>query len=465
MISKCTPWVLAACLATPVAMAGPSDELKGFWNDMGFSTSTSGGTYKTQSAGYYTLGSIHGRTPTRTENPLTIQLPSARAGCGGIDVFAGSFSHINSDQLVALSKAVANQSLGMLFDVALETISPMLAEKMGQFRDLAEEINQFNINSCEQAAGLVGSLWPKHDNASKVICQNIGNKNGLFTDYAASRHGCSTGGDRTSTLNAGGEFAEIKVDDVNLAWQSMRKKPYLVARESFSEFLMAMTGTVIIRKAANDDAQPQIDVIPARATNPRTISALLNGGEVPVLKCDTNDRCLAPTLGTTDISDDDALKSQVASLMESILDKIITDDSGGLSDEEVGFLNSTTIPVYKMLNVSSAYGDGGGAFIEVDTLAEVVALDMVLNFLNSTVKEVQEGANQVQMGTTDELRTFRDQIKDVRQAIALERRKIRGDISTAMTLIQRTQFMEKQLSTELSNTINLSRQYSRSQGQ
>jgi conjugative transfer pilus assembly protein TraH len=408
---------------------------------------------------------LHGRTPTRNENPLTIQLPSARAGCGGIDVFAGSFSHINSDQLVALSKAVANQSLALLFDVALETISPMLAEKMGQFRALAEEVNQFNINSCEQAAGLVGSVWSKHDSASKVICQNIGNRNGLFTDYAAARHGCATGGERSRTLNQGGEFSEIKVDDVNLAWQSMRKKPYLAERESFAEFLMAMTGTVILRKAANDDAQPRIDVIPSRATQPQTIHALLNGGTVPVLRCDNADTCLAPTLATTTIAEADALKQQVTTLMTSILDKIITDARGGLSREELGFLNTTTLPVYKMLNVSAAYGGGAGAFLEIDTLAEVVAMDMVLNFLNTTVKEVQAGANQVQMGTADELLAFRAQIREVRQAIAQERRKIRGDISTAMSLIQRTQFMEKQLSTELSNTINLSRQHSGNLGQ
>ena len=53
-------------------------------------------------------------------------------------------------------------------------------------------MNNLSINSCEMAQGLVGGVWPKGDLADKAICEAIGNSEGIFTDYAAAKHGCGT---------------------------------------------------------------------------------------------------------------------------------------------------------------------------------------------------------------------------------------------------------------------------------
>ena len=58
--------------------------------------------FEGQSAGYYSLGNVWTRFPQKTTNIANLQLPRARAGCGGIDIFAGSFSFINASEMVAL---------------------------------------------------------------------------------------------------------------------------------------------------------------------------------------------------------------------------------------------------------------------------------------------------------------------------------------------------------------------------
>lgn len=63
-------------------------------------------------AGYYSLGNVWTRFPQKTTNIANLQLLRARAGCGGIDIFAGSFSFINASEIVALLKAVANNAVG-----------------------------------------------------------------------------------------------------------------------------------------------------------------------------------------------------------------------------------------------------------------------------------------------------------------------------------------------------------------
>ena len=86
--------------------------------------------------------------PVRSEQIATVSLPSFRAGCGDIAPFAGAFSLINSDLLVAFAPAVAQAAVGFAFELALQTISPAIAPW----------VNSQSSNSCETAQALVGAL-------------------------------------------------------------------------------------------------------------------------------------------------------------------------------------------------------------------------------------------------------------------------------------------------------------------
>ena len=92
---------------------------------------------------------------------------------------------------------IINNSIGYAFNLALESTTPEIANVMKYINTLSNDINNANINSCETAAGLVGTAWPKTHEAQQQVCQDIGSSQGLFTDWAAAREGCSTGGDMT----------------------------------------------------------------------------------------------------------------------------------------------------------------------------------------------------------------------------------------------------------------------------
>ena len=144
-----------------------------FWR--GAAVNTTGPTaFQGQASGHWTLGNLYLRAPVRSEQIATVNLPSFRAGCGGIDAFAGAFSFIDSDQLIAFGRAVAQNAAGFAFELALETISPVIAETMAKLRALAQWVNDRNLNSCETAQALVGAVWSKNDRASAAICAAIG---------------------------------------------------------------------------------------------------------------------------------------------------------------------------------------------------------------------------------------------------------------------------------------------------
>ena len=87
--------VPALALAALVAAASPAgadvlSEMGRFWQ--GAAVNTTGPTaFQGQASGHWTLGNLYLRSPVRSEQIATVNMPSFRAGCGGIDAFAGHF--------------------------------------------------------------------------------------------------------------------------------------------------------------------------------------------------------------------------------------------------------------------------------------------------------------------------------------------------------------------------------------
>ena len=71
-------------------------EMQGMFNDLGaLGNVTTPGAFRGQAMNLYTGGSLMMRAPGRNYPLATVQLPSLRAGCGGIDIYGGAFSFIN----------------------------------------------------------------------------------------------------------------------------------------------------------------------------------------------------------------------------------------------------------------------------------------------------------------------------------------------------------------------------------
>ncbi len=147
---------------TSPAFADINNDLDSYFNKLGYSaTTTSPNAYHGQQAGYYTGGSFSARNQVRDVQIMQYSLPSVRSGCGGIDVFAGSISLINADEITKMLQGVLNSAGAYAFTLALETATPELANVMKYWTDFTNKINQGNLNSCEMAESLVGGAWPK----------------------------------------------------------------------------------------------------------------------------------------------------------------------------------------------------------------------------------------------------------------------------------------------------------------
>lgn len=441
--------VSALALAAAPVSASVGDELEDFFDGMGAQANVTGpSAFNGQRSGYYTGGSLWARFPTENVNPVNLQMPKVSAGCGGIDIFTGSFSFINTDQIVALFKATANNAIGFAFKLAISSISPMISDELDELADIVQKANNMNINSCETAASLVGSVWGEHDIASGQICRAIGNSQGLFSDMAASRHGCNDDSRRGSTISSNSD-PDIPAQNVNFTWKMLNDNYPSFSRE-FKEYLMSLTGTVI--HTFESDTGEQGSITFAASGSEELFTALLDGGtDIQVLDCN-DDECLDPSLRTVTISADDALKPRVLTLLRSIDAKIRSDEA--LTAEEIGLLGMSSIPLYKIMAVNAASTFNVVNEGELASLAEAVAVDVLESFTRRNIDYVNRGTAGFQNMNPEAMESWRRQIADVRGSLANISRDTALKVQAVNSIIERSAFIETTLRNEMSPQLN-----------
>ena len=453
---------LCALAATGMAAAPVNAqvgaELNDFFNDMGASANATGPTaYQGQSAGYYSGGNIWTRFPQKSVNPVNLQLPSIKAGCGGIDVFSGSFSFINTDEIVAMLKATANNALGFAFQLAIKSISPQIASTIEEMAQKAQQMNQFNMNSCETAQNLVGGLWGKSDRMSSEICKSIGNSQGLFSDWAKGRHECGTGGQRESTIAANSD-PTIPSESYNFTWE-MLKQSYPSFSDEFREYLMTFVGTVIYYQDGDPSGKRGYQFV--GSGDRALLTALLDGtNSVTMLDCRGDDKCLEPVTQTMSVSQAQALKPRVRAMIESMNGKVRS--NAALTTDEIGLLGATTIPLYKIISVNAAATLGGMTDNEMNDLAEIVSMDLLDALAQQYSGYASRGVGTFQNANEEALSQWREQITSVRAVLDTYSKGMNQRLDRTHHVVQRAVFLESTLRNSLSPQMSAALSFSTS---
>ena len=469
MISKLRKAALALAVTSLLAAplhANVGDSMDRFMKDMGVAANVTGpSAFQGQSAGYYSLGNVWTRFPQKTANIANLQLPRARAGCGGIDIFAGSFSFINASEIVALLKAVANNAVGFAFSLAIDTVCPECSKIMQEFAQKAQLMNNLSINSCEMAQGLVGGIWPKGDLADKAICEAIGNSEGIFTDYAAAKHGCGTRGQRSSTNSgAGANYADVNPAVArNFTWYVLKKSAFFSPGGAFdrelAEYAMTLIGTVIY-VPPKDDAPGKFVPFAGDASS-TLVTALLDGTQgqkVRVFACDEPDQCLNPTFRDMSLSTTKAIRPRVTSLIGSMVAAIRSDTAIGSAEKEL--LQVASVPLYKILTVQAAFSRGM-ATDDRDTLAEITSIDLLYAVLDQIVSEAGRSMASFIAADETKLAIWRAQVAEVRSSLAQRQSTGQAKVSTIMQIIEKTAMIENMLAASMSPSMAASLDWSR----
>lgn len=135
--------------------AGPSPTAASIFKSIGGTTTIdSGGSIHSQARSIYSLGGGQVSFQGKKVSLLSADPPSYSAGCSGISWHFGGFAFISLDEIRQLVEAVAQASLGVAVDLAMQTLCPQCYAVMAKLRDIANQMRNAGADACAVAQNL-----------------------------------------------------------------------------------------------------------------------------------------------------------------------------------------------------------------------------------------------------------------------------------------------------------------------
>lgn len=441
-------------LLSSLAHATVSSDMEQFINKLGYQGNvTSPEVWKSQAAGNYGGGSLFSRNTVKSYQLVHLELPDYHSGCGGIDLYTGSFSFLKGDQLIELGKQVMSSAGAYAVDLMLETTVPSMKSVRDYLQTLEQMANKSAINSCEASKALVGGIWPKTEASQKKICSDVAVNNDVLTDYTRARMQCETNqfDEVMETAKKDNKYKEQVVLNKNIVWDAMKKDASLANDNELSEFIMNLTGTIIVDKKGNPTFVPSI-------TNSQDVlKAFIGDGKtevkIKIKKCSNFDganNCLSIRDGELTIGPNKSLTAKINRIALSMVDKIQKeglDSSSSFSEEEKKFLSMTHFPILKFAEVIGQ--DGGGTNnIEITEYSTIIAQDIFQQYLSEILHTIKEGVANSQI-QEDLLTKVLAKIQEAQISVQKIDPFVGRKISQKYQLLSRIKQVEKSLSASI----------------
>jgi conjugative transfer pilus assembly protein TraH len=411
---------------------------------------TAPGAFRGQTFNTYTGGSFFMRSPNKVYQLAAIQFPSAKAGCGGIDVFGGSFSHISAEEFKNMLRNITAALPGIAFQLALESVSPLLGGLTKWAKGLETWINNARINSCETAKAIVSTAAESAGYSSQEACADLAIQMGMESDRDAARRRCAS--DRPGILASARTSSDPNVRNKapfvgNLTWKALKYTgSYLDDQER--ELIMSIVGTVIFHP---EDAARDPEPIAPTITS---IGQLLYGQAAGtgtnvtqhLLRCNDYPNCDVVTLDTSYSSK--PFTALVEDMMRSIADKIATRTAIANNSAEVGFVNQTTEPVYKMLSIGSSIPGSGLSDSLIAQYRDVIAADYAYVFLDRNLRLGMAALDKnylLQQEQREQANVVRLRAQAVLQQIAQEKNSLYQKVGSFRAVSSHLEQLERQL--------------------
>ncbi len=453
--------VVVLQLTGHASAADLSQQMASMFGSGALSNATGPGAYRSQTQNIYTGGELQLRFPTRTYQLWSASLPSVNAGCGGVDAYMGSFSHISSDQFKDMLQAVARSYAGLLFKAALKSINPMIESVIGDLQKTLESVAQHNGNTCAMAQALLDATSTSTGMTSASTCTTAAMR--VFDeDESAAKQRCRVDQVETNTrakTSGDPSVRELADRDLNLVWEALATS---TLNGDEKTVFMNIAGTLLIYKPANNGNVPLVPVEHAPSID--SLNTLLFGDEpgntpdeVKIsnwLSCDSAE-CMQPTRGVVSIT---PFPVHVRRMLAGIRDAVVAGTA--LTDAQKGFINMTRVPVYRMLAAGYTADSASRRDELVDQMieryAKVIAYDYAWGFMRKALKDLRTYVgmarlrNRVEEGQS---RRLLDNVDRLLAEIDREHQKALQQVREANAVVEDLQRVEREIRLSLPGSI------------
>ncbi len=421
-----------------------------------------------QTMNLYTGGSLFMRMPRRTYNLASVTPPSWNAGCGGIDLFMGGFSYINKDQFVAMLRNIGSNALGYGFKLAIQNLCPTCDNVMQALQATAQQMNRLNIDSCEAAKGVVNAALPDTwERGRQNAAKNFGVDTNMFeniTDaWTSVMNNESKTNEAVRTAAAVRPEAKDSLPTGNVTWKALKKLDGIT--DEHRMVLMSMIGSTIFK--TDSSAERPIAITPKEITVELLVGARSTSDNItlPIWRCDTvgADGCLSPT---EDVITTRSFKALVRAKMEAITDKMASREAHEDTAATLGFLNTTDLPIYKMLAVTTTLNNTAMADALIGRYQDLIAAKYAEVYIQRAVVDLRAAINKF-ITTADttqagQLAPMQPQLEEISRSSRQVLATAYAQTISTYNIAQEIQYMERALNANLSQTLRSSLAFGKS---
>ncbi len=421
--------------------AGINKQMDNIFTEM--SNYTAPGRYETESRGVYSGGHYVMHSKIFNENLVNFQAPSLSGGCGGIDVFGGSFSFVNSDQIIQLMRQVASNAKGYAFQLALDNMCPGCMKWMNELQSKIQNLNNHLSNSCELAQGIVNSagtaVGMSRQHMTDITLTSL--KEGISDDFSGLKKHIDSGLTAVKRLDDA-QPAVLEKEMGALTYIALNKSNIESAivdgDTELLETIMSITGTVVIGDIA--PAADGGDSLPMNtlAGNMITLNDLVDGNtSAEIYDCSLTttadpDLCRI-TQAQTKVINLIGMKTRILEAFTepgAMLDRLRTGDySSQPSAAQKNVMSSLPVSISsKIFTLGPISPDAATDFLEQTVGA--ISLEIVKNLVDEsfrvTLSAIASDTDTYKAKSTDHILKNREAVEKEYQSLLLEYGTIRG---------------------------------------
>lgn len=284
---KLTPLLAVVSLST-ITMSNPAladmkDLFDSYQNDTGYNhVNVAGGNN-------WGLGQFSARWNQPSLDIVSIQAPSASVGCGGVDMFAGSFGFISGDELVQVGRAVAQGAAAYFFKLAINNICSTCAAEMENLQNKLQRLNELARNACQNTQDLLANN--EYVGEDKLIAQeslissSVASKIGTVSSWAGSIIGNENTGEdkdiasRKIALEGNAVYQSVSLLDSGSSVPFLQTLGFKGSdnKQKIASMLMTLIGTKVLKfqdGVVDVDAEPSFNI-----TSPANFEEFIIGTE------------------------------------------------------------------------------------------------------------------------------------------------------------------------------------------
>ena len=458
-MNKLFSLVITCSLISSTALASVQNDLSKVWTSLGGEAVSNGAHYyKGQKAGHYTMGSMYFARQKKNRPLVSVNMPEIDfdKSCYNQGVLNfGGMSFISGDELKSKLTSISQQAGLMFAYLGISSISPVIGETLQEVYSKLQELGGFLADECQAAKQIVsfaGDTSRAHSEMAKDIFSKTSLAQGKGKDLSSAYKQFPSG--KSAALKDAAEKDErFILEDVNLAWKAIDKLK--IDSKEVKELMMTMSGTVIIKAPANDSGMPTFQYISSAVTSPINLEALLKGNkDIRVLTCGESDKCLSVSESNKTIAQEHSFETRVTKYLDLIEDSLKEDKE--LEQSAQKFLANAGLPAYAIYDVLYQFTNGNPEY-EKGIFVEVIAWNILYNYLADMLKEVNEAANNLQISANNELREFKESIRNAQKLLADHEMKDLSRYKLQLFLVKRAEGMEDSIADEVSEALNMAR--------